>query len=106
MQLYAPVAPKPRKVGETNAQSLHEPHLYPLKASIFFFRFAYTIQLQDAIFFLYLTGEINSLFSPHLSLFNPVFMFGFFENVQAKKIKGHLLNLAALAKADGHIDTR
>ena len=33
-------------------------------------------------------------------------MFGFFENEQAKKIKGHLLNLAALAKADGHIDTR
>jgi hypothetical protein len=26
-------------------------------------------------------------------------MFGFFENEQAKKIKGHLLNLAALAKA-------
>ena len=33
-------------------------------------------------------------------------MFGFFENAQAKKIKGHLLNLAALAKADGHIDER
>ena len=33
-------------------------------------------------------------------------MFGFFENEQAKKIKGHLLNLAALAKADGHIDER
>jgi uncharacterized membrane protein YebE (DUF533 family) len=33
-------------------------------------------------------------------------MFGFFENEQAKKIKGHLLNLAALAKADGHIDAR
>ena len=33
-------------------------------------------------------------------------MFGFFENDQAKKIKGHLLNLAALAKADGHIDER
>lgn len=33
-------------------------------------------------------------------------MFGLFENVQAKKIKGHLLNLAALAKADGHIDER
>lgn len=33
-------------------------------------------------------------------------MFGFFENEQAKKIKGHLLNLVALAKADGHIDAR
>ncbi len=33
-------------------------------------------------------------------------MFGFFENEQAKKIKSHLLNLAALAKADGHIDSR
>ena len=33
-------------------------------------------------------------------------MFGFFENEQAKKIKSHLLNLAALAKADGHIDVR
>ena len=33
-------------------------------------------------------------------------MFGFFENEQEKKIKGHLLNLAALAKADGHIDAR
>ena len=33
-------------------------------------------------------------------------MFGFFENPQAKKIKGHLMNLAALAKADGHIDER
>ena len=33
-------------------------------------------------------------------------MFGFFENDQAKKIKSHLLNLAALAKADGHIDER
>lgn len=33
-------------------------------------------------------------------------MFGFFENEQAKKIKGHLCNLAALAKADGHIDDR
>lgn len=33
-------------------------------------------------------------------------MFGFFENEQAKKIKSHLLNLAALAKADGHIDAR
>lgn len=33
-------------------------------------------------------------------------MFGFFENEQAKKIKGHLQNLAALAKADGHVDER
>ncbi len=33
-------------------------------------------------------------------------MFGFFENEQAKKIKGHLCHLAALAKADGHIDER
>ena len=33
-------------------------------------------------------------------------MFGFFENVQTKRIKSHLLNLAALAKADGHIDAR
>jgi uncharacterized membrane protein YebE (DUF533 family) len=33
-------------------------------------------------------------------------MFGFFENEQAKKIKGHLFNLAALAKADGHVDDR
>ena len=33
-------------------------------------------------------------------------MFGFFENEQVKKIKSHLLNLAALAKADGHIDAR
>ena len=33
-------------------------------------------------------------------------MFGFFENEQTKKIKDHLLNLAALAKADGHIDAR
>jgi uncharacterized membrane protein YebE (DUF533 family) len=33
-------------------------------------------------------------------------MFGFFENEQAKKIKGHLCNLAALAKADGTIDDR
>jgi len=33
-------------------------------------------------------------------------MFGFFENEQTKKIKSHLANLAALAKADGHIDAR
>lgn len=33
-------------------------------------------------------------------------MFGFFENEQTKKVKSHLINLAALAKADGHIDER
>ena len=33
-------------------------------------------------------------------------MFSFFESEQAKKVKSHLLNLAALAKADGHIDSR
>ena len=33
-------------------------------------------------------------------------MFGFFENEHAKRIKGHLYNLAALAKADGHVDDR
>lgn len=33
-------------------------------------------------------------------------MFGFFKNPQADKIKGHLCNLAALAKADGHVDDR
>jgi len=33
-------------------------------------------------------------------------MFGFFKNPQAEKIKGHLHNLAALAKADGHVDER
>ena len=33
-------------------------------------------------------------------------MFGFFENEQTKKVKSHLMNLAALAKADGHIDER
>ncbi|SNC60783.1 hypothetical protein SAMN06265337_0331 [Hymenobacter gelipurpurascens] len=33
-------------------------------------------------------------------------MFGFFENEQIKKVKSHLMNLAALAKADGHIDER
>jgi uncharacterized membrane protein YebE (DUF533 family) len=33
-------------------------------------------------------------------------MFGFFENEQTKKIKSHIVNLAALAKADGHIDER
>lgn len=33
-------------------------------------------------------------------------MFGFFENEQTKKVKSHLVNLAALAKADGHIDER
>ena len=33
-------------------------------------------------------------------------MFGFFKNEQAEKIKGHLCNLAALAKADGNVDDR
>lgn len=33
-------------------------------------------------------------------------MFGFFENEQTKKVKSHIVNLAALAKADGHIDER
>ncbi|SHL01407.1 tellurite resistance TerB family protein [Hymenobacter psychrotolerans] len=33
-------------------------------------------------------------------------MFGFFENEQTRKIKGHIQNLAALAKADGHLDER
>ena len=33
-------------------------------------------------------------------------MFGFFQNKQAKRIQGHLQNLAVLAKADGHIDDR
>lgn len=33
-------------------------------------------------------------------------MFGFFENEQTKKVKSHLMNLVALAKADGHLDER
>ncbi|WBA43466.1 TerB family tellurite resistance protein [Hymenobacter canadensis] len=33
-------------------------------------------------------------------------MFGFFENEQTRKVKSHIQNLAALAKADGHIDER
>lgn len=33
-------------------------------------------------------------------------MFGFFENEQTRKVKSHLVNLVALAKADGHIDER
>ncbi|MCA8829820.1 tellurite resistance TerB family protein [Hymenobacter pini] len=33
-------------------------------------------------------------------------MFGFFENEQTRKVKSHLMNLVALAKADGHIDER
>ncbi len=33
-------------------------------------------------------------------------MFGLFQNKQAKRIQGHLQNLAVLAKADGHIDDR
>ena len=33
-------------------------------------------------------------------------MFGFFDNEQTRKVKSHIMNLAALAKADGHIDER
>ncbi|MBD2716252.1 TerB family tellurite resistance protein [Microvirga sp. STR05] len=33
-------------------------------------------------------------------------MFGFFENEQTRKIRSHIQNLAALAKADGHLDER
>ena len=33
-------------------------------------------------------------------------MFGFFENEQTRKVKSHIQNLAALAKADGHLDER
>ena len=36
----------------------------------------------------------------------PARMFGFFENEQTRKVKSHLMNLAALAKADGHLDER
>jgi uncharacterized membrane protein YebE (DUF533 family) len=32
-------------------------------------------------------------------------MFNFFENEQTKKLKHHLLNLGALAKVDGHLDS-
>lgn len=32
-------------------------------------------------------------------------MFNFFESDETKKIKSHLLNLGALAKVDGHIDS-
>jgi uncharacterized membrane protein YebE (DUF533 family) len=32
-------------------------------------------------------------------------MFNFFESEQTKKLKSHLINLGALAKVDGHIDT-
>jgi uncharacterized membrane protein YebE (DUF533 family) len=32
-------------------------------------------------------------------------MFNFFENEQTKKLKNHLLNLGALAKVDGHLDS-
>jgi uncharacterized membrane protein YebE (DUF533 family) len=32
-------------------------------------------------------------------------MFNFFENEQTKKLKNHLLNLSALAKVDGHLDS-
>lgn len=33
-------------------------------------------------------------------------MFGFFENEQTRKVKSHIMNLVALAKADGHLDER
>lgn len=33
-------------------------------------------------------------------------MFGFFENEHTRRIKNHIQNLAALAKADGHLDER
>ncbi len=32
-------------------------------------------------------------------------MFNFFENEQTKRLKNHLMNLSALAKVDGHIDS-
>jgi uncharacterized membrane protein YebE (DUF533 family) len=32
-------------------------------------------------------------------------MFSFFENEQTKRIKSHILNLGALAKIDGHVDS-
>lgn len=32
-------------------------------------------------------------------------MFNFFESEQTKKLKSHIMNLGALAKVDGHIDT-
>lgn len=32
-------------------------------------------------------------------------MFGFFESEETKRIKSHLINLAALAKVDGHMDS-
>ncbi len=32
-------------------------------------------------------------------------MFNFFESEQTKRLKGHLMNLGALAKVDGHIDS-
>ncbi|QCR21185.1 TerB family tellurite resistance protein [Pontibacter sp. SGAir0037] len=31
-------------------------------------------------------------------------MFGFFESEETKKVKSHITNLGALAKADGHVD--
>ncbi|MDX5419200.1 MAG: TerB family tellurite resistance protein [Hymenobacteraceae bacterium] len=31
-------------------------------------------------------------------------MFGFFESEEVKKLKSHITNLGALAKADGHVD--
>lgn len=32
-------------------------------------------------------------------------MFGFFENEQVKRLKSHIINLGALAKIDGHVDS-
>jgi len=32
-------------------------------------------------------------------------MFSFFENEQVKRMKNHIMNLGALAKVDGHIDS-
>ena len=32
-------------------------------------------------------------------------MFSFFENEQTKRIKSHILNLGALARVDGHVDS-
>ena len=32
-------------------------------------------------------------------------MFNFFENDQVKRVKNHIMNLGALAKVDGHIDS-
>ena len=32
-------------------------------------------------------------------------MFSFFENEQIKRVKSHIINLGALAKIDGHVDS-